>query len=504
MHDNHTTIRIYDAKMIRQIESDWQATHDQPLTLLMTRAGMAVLDRLKQTWPNAQHIVVVCGAGNNGGDGFVVGYLAMMQGFKVTLLATDNAGEQGDAALMRQWFATLGGQVEGINPDHPALSQADVIVDALLGTGIDRPVTGLIAALIQAINASEVPIISVDVPSGVCATTGRCDPMAINADCTVTFIANKIGLMTGEAMEKVGQLMHADLGVDTLDHQPVAQGLTPQWFNDNWPICSKGASKIDKGHAVLIGGDQGMPGAGLMMAKAALIAGAGRVTLLTHPDHATQLAGLVPEIMCQGVDRPEILQQQAAKATVIGIGPGMVADAAWSQMVYDTIGSLPGPKVVDAGGLTELPAEALKNAVITPHEGEAARLLNQSGGDIRDNRPSSLQQLMRVTQARGVVLKGPGTLIGQPQQPIWVAPYATSVLATGGSGDILTGLITGIACQQTVADLALAAGLGVMLQGQAAELYQRQQGGPWGAKATDILAYVPKVLNQGLSSMANA
>jgi NAD(P)H-hydrate epimerase len=329
---------------------------------------------------------VFCGAGNNGGDGFVIGRLALEAGWQVQLVQLGNAAQmQADAQQARDAFLSAGGQVQAFT-EHMAI-KAEVIVDALLGTGVDRPLQGLWRSAIEIMNAATAPVLAVDVPSGLQADTGTVAGVAIKADQTVTFIGRKAGLYTGAAADHCGNITFADLGVpeDILKQVPVAATLRRQ------PPLGRLASprprnthKGDYGHVLVIGGDHGMVGAARLAGEAALRSGAGMVSLATRPEHAALIAAACPELMCHGVATARALKALLQSADVVLIGPGL-GRSAWAQSLLSAVLESTLPRVIDADALNGIAGQAqpFDRQVLTPHPGEAARLLDQTVVEVR-------------------------------------------------------------------------------------------------------------------------
>ena len=276
----------------------------------MTRAGETCWAVLRAQWPAARSLSVFCGAGNNGGDGFVIGRLALEASWQVQLFQLGDAARmQADAQQARDAFLSAGGQVQAFTGNTAI--EAEVIVDALLGTGVDRALQGVWRSAIEMMNAATVPVLAVDVPSGLQADTGTVAGVAIHADQTVTFIGRKAGLYTGAAADHCGNITFADLGVpgDILKRVPEAASLLRQ--PPLGVLASprlRNSHKGHYGHVLIIGGDHGMAGAARLAGEAALRSGAGMVSLATRPEHAALIAAACPELMCHGVDTARALK----------------------------------------------------------------------------------------------------------------------------------------------------------------------------------------------------
>lgn len=458
---------------------------------LMERAGEAALAYLRLRWPRARRIAVVCGPGNNGGDGFVLARLAHAAGLEVTPLALAPVAEaKGDAAEARAACEAL---VRVTSYGAHALSSCDLIVDALLGTGLEHDVTGTFRAAIEDINAAGRPVFALDIPSGLHADTGRVMGAAVRADATVTFIGLKAGLFTGQAPDHRGDLAFNDLDVPSdvyREVKPFATRLTWELLAPCRPKRRRAAHKGDNGHVLVAGGDEGMAGAVMMAGTAAYRAGAGLVTVVTHPNHAPALAGRQPELIVAGVANEGQWRWWSRRATVLALGPGLgegvFGQTLWRQAIESRF-----PLVFDADALNILAYDPFRRDdwVLTPHPGEAARLLNCSPAEVQADRFQAARKL--VERLGGVcVLKGAGTVIARGGE-LAVCDRGNPGLATGGTGDILTGVIAGLLAQGLSAWDA--ARLGVWLHASAGDAAAAQ--GEIGLMATDLLPHIRMLMN---------
>ena len=465
-------------------------------TALMERAGAAAFALLRARWPAAQRLDVLCGAGNNGGDGYVLARLARLAGLPVRLAAVAGLPRSGSAAdAARQWFLSCGGTEEIFSA--AALTQADVVVDALLGTGLDRPPGGPVADAIAAINASGRPVLALDVPSGLDADTGRAPGALVQADATISFVARKQGLYTGAARDCCGRMAFDDLGVpalalDAAGEAPAVLLDLPRLRAAFLPPRRRGAHKGDCGHVLIVGGDHGYGGAVRLAGEAAARGGAGLTSVATRPAHVTALIAGRPELMARGVDTAADLAPLLARASVLAVGPGLGQGDFGRALFGAALGS--GlPLVVDADALNLLAAAPEQRAdwILTPHPGEAARLLGTGTAQVEADRYAAVRALQ--SRYGGVVLlKGAGTLVCDGQAPIGVVPYGNPGMASGGMGDVLTGLI-GALWAQGLPALAAAA-LGACLHGAAADAVAARRG-ERGLLAGDLLEALPHLLN---------
>lgn len=465
--------RDFDQRAIEQLKI--------PGDELMRRAASAAFISLRRHWPKARRLAVWCGPGNNGGDGFLLGALALEAGFQVELVAL-SLEAHGDALKARMHFEFAGGHVHRFDPAM-AWPEADVHVDGLYGSGLNRAPEDAVARLIERINASGSPVLALDVPSGLDADRGHCPGAAIRAAVTVCFIARKRGLHTGAAADHVGVLELDTLGLpDALweNQIPDAELLRA----DQLPPRQRGAHKGNNGTVLAIGGDRGTAGAIRLCGEAALRAGAGLVAIATRGDNLTALNAGRPELMAHGVDNPDALAPLIERCSVIALGPGL-GQGDWGQALWRCALDAEVPLVLDADGLNLLavsPRTFDRPAVLTPHPGEAARLLGSKVPEIEADRFAAARELARRYRAVAV-LKGAGSLIANPDGRVAVCPWGNPGMASGGMGDLLTGVIAALLAQGC--DPWRAACLGVGLHARAGDLAAGE--GERGLLASDLL-----------------
>ena len=491
---------LYRAASVRALDRRAIEHFAMPGITLMERAGAAALGVLRATWPGAKRIVVVCGHGNNGGDGFVIGRLARKSGLdvEVQLVGAPNA-LRGEAAIAYQSLLETG--LAASEPDVNALAGADVLVDALLGTGIDRVVAGKWLELIVALNATRVPVMSIDIPSGLHADTGRAMGVAVRAAATISFIGLKRGLLTGEGRDHCGELWFSDLDIPPATFDAVAADagrIELLDFHDQLSPRARDAHKGQHGHVLVIGGDHGFSGAVRMAAEAAARVGAGLVSVATRGAHGPAITGNRPELMIWGVETGADLDSMLARANVAALGPGL-GQASWGEELMAVVLSRDLPLVLDADALN-LVAKAGVSAwpdhrrttdvVMTPHPGEAARLLGTSTGSVEADR---FEAVARIAQRFGtsVVLKGSGTLVCDRDGAVDLCSAGNPGMATGGMGDVLTGVIAGLIAQRL--DGAMAARLGVCVHAEAADRAAIK--GERGMLAGDVIDALREVVN---------
>lgn len=459
---------------------------------LMRRAGAAAFTALREAWPQASTVSVLCGAGNNGGDGYVLARLALQAGLDVRVYAVAPTEKlQGDARIACNDYLAAGGSLLDFVPDD--FEGAEVLVDALFGTGLDRDVAGLYAAVIGGINRCRAGVLALDIPSGLHADTGAVLGCAVKADLTVTFIGLKQGLFTGDGLEHCGAVRFDNLSTPTSVHrsQAASANLLPVW-KEGLPRRSRIAHKGHFGHVLVIGGERGYSGAARLAAEAALRVGAGLVSVATREEHAALMNISRPELMCRGVATAVELGALLELASVVAIGPGL-GQSDWGRALFGAVLSTHLPLVVDADALNLLAQQPLRreNWILTPHPGEAARLLGTSSRTIQADRYAAVRAL-RERYGGTLVLKGSGTLIlgdyGEPQVCIQGNPG----MASGGMGDVLTGVIAGLLAQGLVP--LEAAVTGVRLHGAAGDLAARA--GERGMLASDMMQPLRRLINQ--------
>ena len=416
---------LYLAESVRSLDHVIINEFSVPGYTLMERAGEAAFEVLRTAWPRAKKLMVVCGRGNNAGDGYIVARLAHKFGYDVNVLGLVSFSKlHGDALKAAREAADAGVPlVNGEDAfDAQLLSDCDVIVDAIFGTGLDRAVEGRWFDAIEAINQSTCPVLALDIPSGLQADMGSALGIAIEAQHTVTFIARKQGLYTGLGRQCSGQVHFSDLGAplaayeqaDVASHLIRYASIADKVLQPRSVYTHKGCY----GHVVLVGGDSGMSGAVRLAAEAALRSGAGLVSLATRKTHADLLSIARPELMSHGVESIEALKSLLSKATVLAIGPGL-GQGPWARAMFSVLLEAKQAMVVDADALNLLASEGhyKENWVLTPHPGEAARLLATSTQDIERDRFHAAREIQR-RYGGVVVLKGAGSVICYAQEQL--------------------------------------------------------------------------------------
>ena len=475
-----------------------------PGSVLMENAGRAVADAVQAHHVAARRIAVVAGPGNNGGDGFVAARILAKRGYAVrVLLAGDPARLRGDAAAAA---ARWDGVTE--TAEAAGLDEADVIIDALFGAGLDRTVEGPERAMIAAMNASGVPVVAVDLPSGINGTSGAVMGLAVRAGRSVTFFRRKPGHVLLPGRSHCGTVEVADIGIpaSVLGHvKPQTFINEPDLWGSVFPIPQVDGHKYTRGHAVVVSGGLSFAGAARLAARGALRAGAGLVTIASPPDALAVNAAASLAVMVRSVDGARELTDFLAdrRRNVVVLGPGGGVGAAMREMV---LAALAGDRavVLDADALTsfaEDPAGVIAAlgqrsapAVLTPHEGEFVRLFKNARQVFENG--SKLERARAAARATRaiVLLKGADTVVASPDGRAAIAENAPPWLATAGSGDVLAGFVAGLLAQGMPSFGAAAAA--VWLQGEAA-----QRIGP-GLISEDIPDALPGVYRQLFAQLA--
>ncbi len=481
--------KLYTARQVRALDDVAIGQFGIAGYELMCWAGKAVVDIARSQYPLTGHWLVVCGSGNNAGDGYVVARLAVEAGLDVTLCAlTDAVHLKGDAALAQADWQAAGGK---ITPwPLSGTRRFDLVFDALLGTGINRELSGEYRKVIKYLNLLDCPRIAIDIPSGLNADTGCVMGAAIRAQNTVTFVGRKRGLYTADGPDHCGlitfeglaipaeaaEVIHKDSGSPgtLLQTEFLKQVIKPRLRNSH---------KGSYGHVLAVGGGPGMSGAIRLCGEAALRSGAGRVTVVTATEHRNSINLSRPELMVSAVEHGEQLSSllsgnSAIVPSVIAIGPGL-GRSEWSESLLQTCLVTDVPLVVDADGLNLIAEQTRENSIsrkswiLTPHPAEAARLLDCRVTEIQSDRVTAAQNIARC-YGTCVVLKGCGTVVADQSGEYSICPEGNPGMATAGSGDVLTGIIAALMGQgMSQYEAAMA---GVIAHAQAGDLAAEKLG----------------------------
>lgn len=485
---------LYSTAQVRALDAYAIEKLGIPGYTLMKRAGEAALRYLRTRFPVAHRIVIVCGAGNNGGDGYVLARFAQAAGLTVTTLAATSPDKlRADARQAYEDLRASGAQVQPYGRER--LAEGEVIVDAVLGTGLRGPAREEAARIIRDINSSARPILAVDVPSGLDSDTGVPLGDTVRADCTVTFVGLKTGLFIGDGPAFAGTVFFDDLEIDPGEAgapPPRVERILDTAIQQALPRRARSSHKGDFGRVLIVGGGVGMPGAVRLAGEACLRVGAGLVTVAVAPENVPAISAGRPELICLPLKEAQALKEAAEKSDVIAIGPGL-GRTPWASAALDAVLGSRKPLVVDADALNiiaEARGPAREDWILTPHPGEAARLLGASTVEIQRDRLAALEHL--VASYRGtVVLKGAGTLVGAPGRTPALCERGNPGMATAGMGDVLTGTIAGIFAQ--CRDAWLAARVGVLVHAMAGDAAART--GERGLLASDVARELRNCVN---------
>ena len=454
---------------------------------LMQRAGRRVWRELRSRWPDAGRITVFAGSGNNGGDAFVVALCALREGVEVQLLVCGDLSRQSATA---RHFADLWRDAGGRQEDwREQQIIGEVIVDGLLGIGLQRELDARWQGLIGAINDAAAPRVAIDIPSGLDGAGGTPRPVAVRAALTVTFIGAKTGQFLADGPDYCGRLVFDDLGASRASRAGIEAALETI---ESCPLPAPRARNSHKnryGNLLIVGGDLGMSGAVTLAARAALRSGAGLVTALVHPQCRHDLAAY-PEIMVSGWDA---LEAKLAQADVVVVGPGL-GDGDAARNCLRILQQTRVPAVVDASALSApfVRALAAEHKVITPHPGEAARLLATSAGEVQEDRIAAASALAEQFAAT-CVLKGSGTLVAQAGRRTAINTAGNPGMASAGMGDVLSGIVGALLGQgMTPFDAARAA---VLIHALAADDYCLHHD-QVGLVASDVIERIPAVIKR--------
>lgn len=516
-------MKLVFAKEMHTLDQQASEQIGLPTMVLMENAGKAVAgaaaDFLEDCF--GKNIVIFTGKGNNGGDGFVAARWLVNQGARVKVFLVSPWQELvGDAAAQLRICRKCGIELLPLKDDRGSWDvaevscrQADLLIDGILGTGFKGVLNGDQQRACRLINSVAVPVLAIDIPSGVDADSGSADEDAVQAELTVTMALAKPGLFLYPGAELAGELIVADIGMpDTLLEQ--AEGkkflLTPEIVRDLLPLRGGNCHKGEAGRVVVAAGSPGFTGAAALCANAAVKAGAGLVSLLTPLCSREVLAVKLTEVMVEGlIERmPGVLGggaagavlDKAGRADVFAIGPGLGTSGSTAEVIREILQAMEVPVVIDADALTALQGyTGILNTmqapkVLTPHPGELGRLLDLDPDDV-DARRLELAAQYAVEWNAVLVLKGAPTVIGCPDGSVYVNTTGNSAMATGGCGDVLTGIIAGLAAQGV--SLQEAALAGVYLHGAAGDL---ASGGSVGLAAGELSSYLPqarKTVEQG-------
>jgi ADP-dependent NAD(P)H-hydrate dehydratase / NAD(P)H-hydrate epimerase len=533
-------MKLLTAEQMREADRLTTERYGIPSLTLMDRAGTAAADVLREICHDldSRKIVVLCGKGNNGGDGFVVARVLRERGLApLVLLCADPESVSGDAAAnLKRWRHALGDLLVASSESEwesarAALAGASVVVDALLGTGLRGPVTGLLARVIDDVNAARSAagppplVLAVDMPSGLGADPHDLDGPVVRADCTVTFTAPKIGQLVSPRSDCVGDLVVRQIGtprklLDSDAHLKL-HWLEPGEFRSLPLIRARDSNKGNYGHALIVAGSVGKSGAAILSSRGALRAGAGLVTVATAAEALPTVAAGMPEIMTVpliSTDSGSIglhaldygrFAEIAAKKSVIAIGPGLSTHPETRDFVHTVVERSEVPIILDADGLNaydgcadRLNDRKVSSLTLTPHPGEMARLLGRTVSEIQSRRLDVALEAANRWSAI-VVLKGFHTIVAAPDGRAFVNTTGNAGMATAGTGDVLTGILAGLVGQFGAEHWLHAIGLGVYLHGLAGDIAASRVG-EIPLVASDLIDALPAAFKQLLAERDRA
>ncbi len=472
-----------------------------PSIQLMKRAGRAAFELVTERFADVGLVSIFAGGGNNGGDGYVLAGLLAQRLFAVKVIALVAPDQLKNEVRQAYEFAVQEGVEVLAFGDVPFIEAPaeGLIVDAMLGIGLQGAVRENYASAIEQINASGLPVFALDIPSGLQADTGAVAGAVVQAQLTLTYIGVKQGLLTGRGPAVCGELVLANLNVPEASYTAVNPSTERLYLNALLPLLAPRAAdahKGDFGHVLVIGGDTGYGGAALMAAEAAARTGAGLVSIATRPEHIPAILARRPEIMACGVVSGQELEPLLARPTVLVVGPGL-GRSPWSEQMLQQAVKSGLPLVLDADALNILaggrvvPASVKRdNWLLTPHPAEAARLLGQTTAEVQADRFAAVRAIQSKYNA-SVILKGAGSLVASAEGSVGVVTDGNPGMATGGMGDVLSGILGGLIAQGL--SLADAARLGAVVHACVADLAADEHG-QRSLLATDLIPYLGELL----------
>lgn len=491
--------KIFKTEQIKIIEQTYCGSDIDQQLILMERAAKSVIQNLIKKFSKPEKLYVFCGHSNNGADGYLCALIGYEMDISVTIIEETNVKKRSSLAeKARRKCLEL--NITPIPFNNSYLLDKGIIIDALVGSGLTGAVRGDIQEIIKFVNQQGAPVISIDLPSGIVANTGHIPSVAVKADLTVCLIALKPGLLSGKAKEYLGELVVDNLGIDLRGYPNIrtfGQVLDIDQAIENLPKRSANFHKYDAGLCVIVGGDFGMGGAPIISAEGSMRIGAGLTRIVTRPDHMIACLARNPECLVNGITTIHEARRLITRATAVVIGPGL-GKSPWSKKMLRIFMDADVPIILDADALSLIAEKELtfnykaKEIIITPHTGEAAKLLGCSASDVEENRYEAVNKLQSVFGGV-VLLKGPGSVLSSIHtHELLVCPYGNASLATAGSGDLLSGVIGGLVAQgKTIQE---AAEIGVSIHSYASDMALHEHADK-GLIATDLLAYMRRIIN---------
>lgn len=521
-------MRILNAAQMREADRFTIEDIGIPSFVLMENAGRQVVSAIETAFESRLEgrVAVLCGRGNNGGDGFVVARTLIQRGIDTVVFIIGSVSDvRGDARLNLDILGRLGVTVVEIGDEQTwelhfsEISQCSLIVDAIFGTGLKAALGGMMETVVADVNASGIPIVSIDLPSGLSADTPQLVGDCVDASMTVTLAAPKLPLVLPPGEAHAGDVVIADIGIpsEVLDglEGPHIELLTPEQMRPLVEPRAPDSHKGDFGRVTIVAGSRGKTGAAHLAAMGALKSGAGLVTVATPASCLTTVAAMAPEYMTEALSDTKngTVAAAATEAVlalhhdVVACGPGLGRDAAVAEFVRILLERSTVPLVLDADALTVLADDPSglvgreeRDVIITPHPGEMARLVGSSVEEVQANRIEVASQFA-ATRHLYVVLKGHRTIIATPEGHIFINPTGNPGMATGGTGDLLTGMIAAWLAQ--LLDAEASCRLAVFLHGAAGDLAEISVG-QVAMTATDLMAHLAHALGRLTGKDADA
>ncbi|WP_413283261.1 NAD(P)H-hydrate dehydratase [Vibrio sp. MA40-2] len=489
-----SSMPLYTAEQIKTGEQNIVEELNIDMFELMMKAGQGVFSHLQALYPDVNSLQIYCGTGNNGGDGYVVAQLALLSGYSVTVVQLgDSEKVTGHANIAQKLWLEAGGQITQFDNYQPV--NDGLIIDALVGTGLKGSLSDAYVKAVHSINDSDLDVISIDVPSGLCSDTGEVFNKCVKASHTICLIGLKRGLFTGHAAEYSGKIILDDLSISPDLSQLDGSNcylLTKQVIEGCLSPRRKTAHKGQNGRVLCLGGDRGMFGAIRLASEACMRVGAGLTRVVTQPENVSALVSARPEVMVfDWRGNSSEINDHLWWADVIALGPGL-GNSSWGRSLVGYSRTAEKPMVVDADGLNILAKTPDFNGrrVITPHPGEAARLLNSTVEEVEQDRFATARAL-QLKYGGVVVLKGAGTIVYNGDR-FWVCGAGNPGMASGGMGDVLTGVIAGLIAQGfTISQAAI---IGVWVHSTAADQCAKKEG-ERGLLASDLFPYIRQLVN---------
>ncbi len=495
---------IFEIAQIRKIEDYIQNEMAISGHLMMQKAAEAAFKFLSnQTDIKSRPIFIFCGAGNNGGDGFLLAKLAKINDLQPLVIKVGNFNKQSELCQKSERAALKSG-VEVISYDtNLNFPKNIIIIDSILGIGLKGEVRAMESGVIDKINNFRKNnvnslVISIDISSGLCPNSGQIRGNAIISDFTITFLGLKAGLFLGEGKIHNKKIIFSNLDID---YSKIISQISAKYYkfdDDNFskliPPRKITAHKGDFGHVLIVGGDYNMGGSVIMAAEAAFRGGAGKVTVLSRREHFIALLARLPNVMTCEANCEDDLIEIVKNKTVIAFGMG-IGNSGWEEELFNFFMNYnPAiPKIIDADGLNILAKKQinynLENAILTPHPKEAANLLATTTEEIKNDRELAIKKLQKKYQAT-IVLKGNNSLILGEEQKLYLCPSGNPGMATAGTGDILSGIIAGLKAGSNLNN-SLTASLAVNIHAKAGDLAAKENG-EIAMMATDLIKYIAK------------